>query len=58
MHPTNKTARVAGFLYLFMGLPAPFFLFYIPGELIVPSNATATASNILGQSPDREVAAA
>jgi hypothetical protein len=49
MHPTSKTARVAGFLYLFMGLPAPFFLLYIPGKLIVPGNAAATASNILGQ---------
>lgn len=47
MHPTNRTARVAGLLYLLMGLPAPFSLIYVPRTLIVPGNATATANNIL-----------
>src|SRR5579864_4552741 len=47
MEPTNKTARVAGALYLLMGIPAPFCLIYIPRTLIVPGNATATARNIL-----------
>lgn len=47
MHPTNKTARVAGFLYLLMGIPAPFSLIYIPRTLIVRGDATATANNIL-----------
>jgi hypothetical protein len=30
-----------------MGLPAPFTLIYLPRKLIVPGNATATASNVL-----------
>jgi Domain of unknown function (DUF4386) len=47
MHPTDKAARVAGVLYLVMGLPAVFSLIYVPGKLIVPGNATATAHNIL-----------
>lgn len=47
MHPTGKTARVAGLLYLLMGIPAPFSLIYIPRTLIVPGNATTTADNIL-----------
>jgi hypothetical protein len=46
MHPTNNTARVAGFLYLLMGIPAPFSLI-IPRTLIVRGDATATAKNIL-----------
>ena len=48
MHPTDKTARIAGALYLSMAIPAPFSLLYLPGKLIVPGNAAATASNILG----------
>jgi hypothetical protein len=47
MHPTRKAARVAGVLYVLMGLTAPFTLIYLPGKLIVPGNATATASNVL-----------
>lgn len=47
MHPTVKAARVAGWLYVFTGLPAPFSLLYLPNKLIVPGNAAATANNIL-----------
>jgi Domain of unknown function (DUF4386) len=47
MQPTRKTARIAGVLYVLMGLPAPFTLIYIPRTLIVPGNASATASNVL-----------
>lgn len=47
MHPTNKTARLAGVLYLLTGLFAPFSLIYVPNTLIVRGNATATADNIL-----------
>lgn len=47
MHPTDNTARVAGFLYLLMGIPGFFSLMYVPRTLIVPGNATATANNIL-----------
>jgi hypothetical protein len=47
MQPTKKTARAAGLLYVLMGLPAPFTLIYLPRKLIVPGNASATASNVL-----------
>lgn len=47
MQPTQKTARIAGFLYLLMSIPAPFSLMYVPRALIVSGNATATAGNIL-----------
>jgi hypothetical protein len=47
MHPTNKTARVAGALYLLLGVTAPFSLIYIPRTLIVRGDAAATANRIL-----------
>ena len=47
MHPTDKAARIAGAVYLSMVLTAPFSLLYVPGKLIVPGNAPATAANIL-----------
>jgi len=47
MHPTDKAARVAGGLYLLMAAPAPFSLIYLPGKLIIPGDAAATANNIL-----------
>ncbi len=47
MSATRKQARVAGLLYLLMGLPAPFSLIYIPRILIVRGDASATAANIL-----------
>ena len=43
----KKTARIAGALYFLACIPAPFSLLYIPRALIVPGNATATASKIL-----------
>lgn len=43
----KKTARFAGILYFLACIPAPFCLIYIPRTLIVPGNATATASKIL-----------
>jgi hypothetical protein len=46
MSSTRNPGRVAGLLYLLMGLPAPFALIYLPGKLIVHGNATATANNI------------
>jgi hypothetical protein len=45
--PSRKTARIAGAWYVLMGLTAPFTLVYLPSKLIVPENATATASNVL-----------
>jgi len=47
MHPTRRTARIAGSLYLLMGLPAVFSLLYIPSALIVPGDPRATANKIL-----------
>lgn len=47
MNSTKKAARVAGLLYLVACIPAPFSLIYVPNTLIVPGNATATASKIL-----------
>jgi hypothetical protein len=44
---TKKAARVAGLLYLVTCIPAPFSLLYVPGKLVVPGNAEATARNIL-----------
>jgi len=41
-------ARVAGFLYLGLGLFAPFSLLYVPSRLIVPGDAATTARNICG----------
>jgi hypothetical protein len=39
MHPINKTARVAGALYLLSGMPAVFSLLYVPSKLIVPGRS-------------------
>ena len=47
MHPTDKTARVAGLLYLLSGIPAGFSLQYVPPTLIAPGKATATQNNRL-----------
>lgn len=47
MNSTKRTARVAGLLYLLMGILGAFSLMYVPGKLIVRGNATATASSIL-----------
>jgi len=46
MQPTQRTARIAGFLYLLMAMLGPFCLMYVPSTLIVSGNAAATASNI------------
>jgi hypothetical protein len=43
---TKRQARVAGFLYLLLGLTAPIGLIYVPGKLVVSGNATATTDNI------------
>jgi hypothetical protein len=46
MHSTQKTARVAGSLYVLSSLPAPFSLLYIPSVFMVMGDATATANKI------------
>ena len=40
-------ARVAGFLYLFANLFAPFTLLYLPSRFIVRGDAAVTAGNIM-----------
>jgi hypothetical protein len=47
MHPTLKAARIAGVTYLVIVLTGFFSLMYVPGKLIVRSDATATAGNVL-----------
>lgn len=47
-HPTARTARAVGVLYLLTGIPAVFSLEYVPRRLIVSADAHATASNVLG----------
>ncbi len=42
----QRTARLAGALYLAMGLPGAFTLIYIPSVFLVPGDATATANRI------------
>jgi len=46
MYPTKKDARIAGLLYVLLGVVAPVRLIYIPTKLIVSGNASATANNI------------
>jgi hypothetical protein len=46
MDPIKGQARIAGLLYLLVGVSAPVGLIYIPGKLIVSGDATATANHI------------
>ncbi len=46
MSTIKRQARVAGFLYFLMMLTAPIALLYVPGEIIVSGDATATADNL------------
>lgn len=43
----HRTARRAGLFYLGMVLIGPFVLLYVPGKILVPGDASATAANIL-----------
>ena len=47
MNSIQKTARIAGLLYLIIAIAAPFSFFYVRSTIIVPGDATATASNIM-----------
>lgn len=47
MHPLDKTARIAGLLYLPVVVIGPFVLMYVPAKLFVEGDASATAANIL-----------
>ncbi len=43
----KKTARTAGFLYLLVAIIAPYGLIYVPGQIFVKGDASATAGNVL-----------
>jgi hypothetical protein len=47
MNATNKNARVAGLLYLTIIVSGIFAEFFVRQSLVVPGDATATATNIL-----------
>src|SRR6266511_3568620 len=46
INQTRNDARVAGVLYLLIGLIAPIGLLYVPGKLIVSGDAVATADRL------------
>ena len=46
MTEISKKARIAGLLYLLLVIAGPVRLVYIPSQLFVAGNATATAGNI------------
>ena len=46
MNSVRKQARFAGLLYLLASLPVPFYLIYVPGKVIVPGDAVATANHV------------
>lgn len=45
--PTQKTARTAGLLYLLLAITGGFGIMYIPTVIMVPTDAAATANNII-----------
>lgn len=47
MNSIQKTAKVAGVLYLLIAVLAGFVHFYVPGRLFVSGDAGTTASNIM-----------
>ena len=42
----NRTARLAGILYLLVGTLGVFGMLYVPSQLITPEDTTTTVSNI------------
>lgn len=47
MHSPQRQARIAGLLYLMVGILAGFAEAYVSGQIYVPGDATATAHNIV-----------
>jgi len=47
MNSLNKTARLAGLLYLIIAILGPIGILYIPSQLVVPGDAAATAGKIV-----------
>lgn len=46
MESLRGTARLAGLLYVLVALMTPFVLLYVPGQLEVPGDASATVAKI------------
>ena len=46
LNSNQKTARIAGILYLLMAVFSAFSLVYVDSKFYVPDNAAATASNV------------
>lgn len=46
MNSKKKNARIAGILYLLIAITGGFGIMYTQSNILVPNNATATASNI------------
>jgi hypothetical protein len=46
MESLKGTARLAGFMYVLVALMTPFVLIYVPGQLYVSGDASATGANI------------
>jgi hypothetical protein len=46
MESNQKTARIAGFLYLLVAITG-FFTYFVNGKLIIPGDPSATANNIM-----------
>ena len=46
MDSTQRTARLAGLLYLLSSLPGAFALLYVPGKVIVKGDGAATAERL------------
>lgn len=51
MRTIKKQARLAGLLYLLVGVSAPIAILYVPGKLFVSGDATATADRIRASEP-------
>ena len=47
MTSINKSARIAGFLYFLIAIVAAFVHFYVPAQLVVAGDATATANQMM-----------
>ncbi|MEO8675242.1 MAG: DUF4386 domain-containing protein [Casimicrobiaceae bacterium] len=46
-HPLDRIARLAGLAYLVVVILGPFTLLYVPGQILVSDNASATVANLL-----------
>lgn len=46
MNPSKRDARTAGLLYFLIAVTAPVGLIYVPGRVIVPGDAMATADHL------------